>query len=154
MSGTGLQVRPLLATNADETSPRSSPDGKLLAYVSTASGSAEVYVARMPGVTAQQQVSQNGVWIDPEGHVAPMAWSRDGRILYFADGSGHLVSVNVADRPTLAIGRPTLVAGAPDHIISLDAAPNGRLLLVCDESPGQSPLEMIEHWSALATKAQ
>jgi len=56
----------------------------------------------------------------------------------------------VADGSTVKIGRPTLVVGAPDNIIALDVAPDGRLLLLCDESPAQAPLEVIEHWTSLA----
>jgi hypothetical protein len=42
-----------------------------------------------------------------------------------------------------------VVPGAPPNIVHLDAAPNGRLLLVCDEAQDQAPLAMIEHWTTL-----
>ena len=149
-SGGTLQLHPLLATPADEYSPRIGPDGRLVAYISTQTGRSEAYVARMDNVSAPWQVSQSGVWLDVQGSVGPMAWDRKSGVLYFADAARHLNSVSVADGSTVKIGRPTLVVGAPDNIIALDVAPDGRLLLLCDESPAQGPLEMIEHWTTLA----
>jgi len=144
------QIRTLLATTADESSPRISPDGRLLAYISTQTGRAEMYVARMENVSAPWQVSQSGVRADLQAHVAPMAWRHDGDVLYFADAAGHLNAVTVSEGPPVRIGRATIVSSAPGNIIDVDVAPDGRLLLLTDESPAQAPLEVVEHWTALA----
>lgn len=113
-----------------------------------------MYVARMENVSAPWQVSQSGVRAELQAHVAPMAWSRDGGTLYFADAAGRLNAVTVAEGPPVRIGRAAVVSGAPSNIIDIDVAPGGRLLLLCDESPAQAPLELIEHWTALASPAR
>jgi hypothetical protein len=94
------------------------------------------------------------VRVDPTAHRAPLAWSRSGKTIYFADAAGHLVSVTLDQDPTVRIGRPTAVAGAPDDIIDLDTAPNGRLLVIRSESSGEAPLEIITHWAAPTNRAR
>ena len=66
----------LVATPADETSPALSPDGRWLAYVSTESGAAEVYVRPFPNTA-------DGRWqISTQGGQEPV-WSRSGRELFY-----------------------------------------------------------------------
>jgi serine/threonine-protein kinase len=68
--------RPLLAEAHDEGLPALSPDGKWLAYVSTETGEAQVFVRPFPAV-------QQGKWqISTAGGDAPL-WSQDGRELIF-----------------------------------------------------------------------
>ena len=81
-----------------------------------------------------------------------MAWRRAGSTVYFADPSGHLVSVSIEESPTVHIGRATAVAGAPDGIIDLDAAAAGRLLIVRSETREQRPLELVQHWTAAVSR--
>ncbi|NCA01631.1 MAG: S9 family peptidase [Sphingomonadaceae bacterium] len=69
--------RPLLSGASNFSSPRWSPDGKGLAYVSSAEGSAQIYVRWMDsGATARVTNLTNG----PAG----LSWSPDGRQLAFA----------------------------------------------------------------------
>ena len=66
----------LAATDADETSPALSPDGRWLAYVSTESGRAEVYVRPFPNVA-------DGRWqISAQGGQEPV-WARSGKELFY-----------------------------------------------------------------------
>ncbi|MGH7554725.1 MAG: TolB family protein, partial [Longimicrobiales bacterium] len=53
-------ARPFLDSRAEEFSPRISPDGKVLAYVSDETGRREVYVTPLPGPGARIQVSNDG----------------------------------------------------------------------------------------------
>jgi Tol biopolymer transport system component/tRNA A-37 threonylcarbamoyl transferase component Bud32 len=140
--------RILYSTPADERAPRISPDGRLLAYTSNQSGRNEVYLTRMPEAKIHAQVSENGAF-SPQGFRPALAWKRGGGVLYFLGASHQLMSVTVAAGPVLHVGRPTVVPGAPPNIVHLDAAPNGRLPLVCDEAQDQAPLAIIEHWTAL-----
>jgi len=51
------------------------------------------------------------------------------------------------------MSRPIPNSAAPRNIVNFDTAPDGRLLLVLDEAPGQTPLALIEHWPALLEQA-
>jgi len=67
---------PLLTTDFDEHSPRLSPDGRWLAYVSDESGRAEVFVRPFPDV-------ESGRWqVSIDGGAHPL-WKRDGTELYY-----------------------------------------------------------------------
>ncbi len=71
---------PLVATNASETAPAVSPDGRWLAYVSDESGNDEVYVRPFPNTgDGRTQVSTGG-------GEAPK-WARDGRHLFYLSTS-------------------------------------------------------------------
>jgi hypothetical protein len=138
----------LYATPADEWIPRISPDGRYVAYFSNQSGRQELYVARLPGVTGERQVSFDGANI---GRVA-LAWSRKRPVLYFADASGTLQSVPVVTSPELRIGKPTPVPGAPANIGGIEAAPDGRLLLLYNDRSTGAPLTLVENWSARSSR--
>ena len=68
------EPKPFLATAADETQPRLSPDGRWLAYMSNESGGMEVFVVDYPGATAKVQLSSGGgsdpFWLGRSGALA------------------------------------------------------------------------------------
>jgi eukaryotic-like serine/threonine-protein kinase len=80
---------PLLTTEYDEFSPRLSPDGRWLAYVSTESGENELYVRPFPNI-------EDGRWpISTAGGIQPL-WNGDGTELYYVgrnSGSGRPMMV-------------------------------------------------------------
>jgi Tol biopolymer transport system component len=71
-------MTPVVHGPADELAPALSPNGKWLAYVSTESGSPEVYLTAFPSGEGKWQATQ-------DGGSAPR-WSRDGRQLFYAKG--------------------------------------------------------------------
>jgi serine/threonine-protein kinase len=74
--GVDRALRPLLAEAHDEWKPSISPNGQWLAYVSTESGTEQVFVRPFPNVQA-------GKWqISLSGGTDPV-WSADGRELFF-----------------------------------------------------------------------
>jgi len=93
----------LLATDADESTPRFSPTAGLLAYVADASDVHEVHVRRYPDRGEDLVVSVGG-------GTAP-AWSPDGSHLYYRRGDA-MMKVDIMDGDRLAAGRPTLVVEA------------------------------------------
>jgi Tol biopolymer transport system component len=86
---------PLLASPASEHSPALSPDGRFLAYVSNATGRAEVYVRTVP--------DSSGTWLVSESGGGEPRWGADGRELFYRAGEA-IMSVRFESRPTVAFG--------------------------------------------------
>ena len=102
-----------------------SPDGHWLAYQSSESGNAEVYVVAFGGGQGKWQVSASGGMVP--------RWSRDGKELYFMETSGSIFVVPIkgtggvlqfgAAQPT--VGKWTII-GQPFYDVSPDSK---RILL-------------------------
>ncbi|MEO8030042.1 MAG: hypothetical protein ABI765_04280, partial [Gemmatimonadota bacterium] len=140
--------RVLFSSPGNDISPRLSPDGRLLAYISDRTGRYEVYLTRMPDAREQRQVSFNGART-LEGFRSSLTWGSDGRSLYFVGADGKLNSATVTDPAQLAVSQPMGFPAAPPEVVNLDAAADGRLLLVTDVSAGATPLTLVEHWPGL-----
>ncbi len=98
----------LLRTPANEALPRISPDEKLVAYQSDASGRWEVYLQPFPRGDGRWQVSAEG------GH-SPM-WNPSGGELFYAAGDA-LMAVAVAVTPGADVR-----VGVPRRLFSAEAA--------------------------------
>jgi hypothetical protein len=139
---------PLLATPFNETSPRLSPDGRWMVYVSDESGRNEVYA--VPFVTGSAQNGSvpsvgRGKWQVSNGGGTLPRWRRDGReIFYYDDASGRLMAAAVNGQgPALEVGAPqTLFATSPPGGVGLlgavqsyfyDVTHDGARFLVNDE---------------------
>jgi eukaryotic-like serine/threonine-protein kinase len=87
-----------------ETFGQLSPDGKWLAYISTETGTGEVYVQPFPRSAGRVKVSTNG------GSVP--RWRQDGRELFYLSQqtSGKVMAVDVKSTGT------TFEAGAPKEL--------------------------------------
>ena len=141
-------ITSVLATDADELSPRISPDGKWMAYVSAESGHDEVYVRPFPGAGGRTLVSLNG------GR-EPL-WSRDGRTIFYSNAGAYLAaaitlsaSPSVARRDTVATGPYASWRFHPLY----DLAPDGKHLLVLEPSQIDVPATVILNWgSAFAAR--
>jgi serine/threonine protein kinase len=84
----GSAPTPYVATAADETAARVSPDGRWIAYTSNASGRDEVYLDSYPRPTRRVQLSHSG-GIHP-------VWRGDGKELYYWR-EDRLIAVPVSD---------------------------------------------------------
>ena len=87
----------------DQLTPRFSPDGRWVAYVSSESGDYEVYVQPFPGPGPRVQVSVGG------GRVP--VWSSNGRTLYYWRSS-QVFAVDVQAGTTFVPGPPRLLFSA------------------------------------------
>jgi len=142
--------RPLAiaATPANEDQGQFSPDGHWIAYISNESGQSEVYVIPFPpGPTG-------GRWmVSGDGGVQPR-WSRDGKELFYISPDWTMMAVPVSTSPVFHAGTPQPLfntemvdTGIRTGPISWDISPDGkRFLIITDESPDTSSLNVILNW--------
>jgi Tol biopolymer transport system component len=90
----------LFPAPAGESDGQFSPDGKWIAYQANVSSRQEVYVSPFPGPGPRRQVSTNG-GLEP-------LWSRDGRELFFQNGS-QLMGVTVTPGAEWSASQPHVV---------------------------------------------
>jgi eukaryotic-like serine/threonine-protein kinase len=117
-------VVPHLA-NSFSAHGRLSPDGRWLAYTSTESGTAEVYVVSFRGGQGKWQVSTN------EG--SKPKWRRDGKELYFANDISRVLSaVSVTEtNGALQFGAAQALVTTPaTQQFIYDVAPDGKKILL------------------------
>jgi serine/threonine-protein kinase len=149
--GTDSVLTPLVATAYDESEIALSPDGRWLAYVSDETGRPELFIRPFPDVnSARFQVSTNG-------GVAPL-WTRDGRELFFLDGTRGMVVVPVAPGGQLELGaRRTLFRldediypEARDYYTPYDISPDGSRFIMArrvrDRNVAELPLDVTLNW--------
>jgi eukaryotic-like serine/threonine-protein kinase len=139
--------KPLLSGSAREFGPEFSPHGDWIAYVSSESGTNEIYVVPYPGPGARRQITSGG-------GVSPM-WRRDGRELYYQTEAGLMV-MDVVPGPQIEFGRPRLlfggafsIDGTEDGTRAYDAAADGKRFLMVQVSPSVAPpptLEVLVNW--------
>jgi serine/threonine-protein kinase len=135
--------RPLLASNADETSPRISPDGKWLAYVSAEGGRSAVYVTQLSNPSRARRVSV-------EGGSEPVWGSGGGRELFYRQGTTMMAATidaagQVQSEPR-ALFDGDFVRGTLDTA-NYDVMPDGRFVMVQRSSQGVEPtLHVFINW--------
>jgi Tol biopolymer transport system component len=103
-AGGDLQPTPFLASGVDEGSPRFSPDGRWLAYVSNESGQNEIYLAAVSGALRARRVSQDGG--------AEPVWGPDGDELFYRAGD-RLMAARLGGADRVVAGRRAVFDAAP-----------------------------------------
>jgi serine/threonine-protein kinase len=127
-----------LGDSFNESRPRFSPTGSLVAYVSDRSGRPEVYLQSYPVPERRWQVSSGG-GRDP-------VWARDGRELFYRAGR-KIMSVQVVKGSTVSLSAPQLlfegdyVFGEP--VIDFDVRPDGQRFLMIQPSRPSPPIAHI-----------
>jgi serine/threonine-protein kinase len=133
---------PFQADAGNEASPAFSPDGKYVAYSSTASGRREVYIRPVAGPVHKWPVS-----IDGGG---TPRWRRDGRELFFLAGARMMAVSVTASATGLAIGSPAMLfedpsltwSGADGH--TYDVSADGQRFLANRPDPREvRPLQLV-----------
>jgi hypothetical protein len=138
-------VHGIATTPFTEIAPRVSPDGRWVAYASDESGSFEVVVRPFPGPGAQVTVSVGG------GQTP--VWSRDGRSIFYANGT-KLLAAAVASSPTFSVtARDVLFEGNyvlmnPGHA-GFDVSPDGKSFLILRPvAYHEEQIVVIPNWAA------
>jgi len=91
-------------TGSLQGAARFSPDGHWIAYASNESGRPQVYVEPFPGPGGKWQIStEGGNW---------PVWARDGRELFYLNGS-KIMSVSVTIQPGFTASTPRVLADVP-----------------------------------------
>jgi eukaryotic-like serine/threonine-protein kinase len=134
--------RALLASNVDETSPRISPDGRWLAYVSAEGGRSAVYVMPLSNPARARRVSV-------EGGSEPV-WGSGGRELFYRQGTTMMAATidaagQVQSGPG-ALFEGDFIRGNLDTA-NYDVMPDGRFVMVQRSSQSAEPtLHVLINW--------
>jgi eukaryotic-like serine/threonine-protein kinase len=132
-----------LKTPFNEVSPRFSPEGRFVAYVSDESGHNEVYVRDFPAGANKWQISAMG-GTEP-------AWKKDGKELFYVEGR-KLMAVSIATRPAFSSGTPAGLFEKRSLQSSLnpqyDVSADGKLFYILDRPAGEKPLSIhvVHNW--------
>jgi serine/threonine-protein kinase len=129
-----------------ERTPEVSPNGRYLAYASNETGPVEVYLRPFPNASANKWL------VSTTGGMNPL-WSRDGTELFYRNGSGDMVAVEVT-AGTPPIGRQRVLFSTLPYIFppthrSYDIAGDGRFLmvrLVNNADAVSAPLVVVENF--------
>jgi Tol biopolymer transport system component len=142
--GTGTPMKPYRATQATETVPHFSPDGRHVAYGSDETGRDEIYVAGFPDPGIPQLVSDAG-GRDPK-------WARDGSALYYLSLDDEIMKVPVRPQgDNLAFGAPAKlfrVRTIPITGHAFDVAPDGRRFLLATAHDAGSAIVLVQNWAS------
>jgi Tol biopolymer transport system component len=137
----------LVESRFAEGPPAISPDGHWLAYSSDESGRDEVYVVPFPNTTGAKWA------ISSQGGKEPV-WSHTGRELFFRDGAGNLVAVEIRTTPKFSIGSSDVLFAAAGFRSGITQAqyavsPDDRRFLMIRPFAGTTSEQLIavENWA-------
>jgi serine/threonine-protein kinase len=138
---------PMAVSQFAELTPALSPDGRWLAYISDEAGTPELYVRPFAtGDAGRWQVSNDGA--------SSPVWSRDGKELYFINGSGDVVAAQVAPGGTFTVPalKPLFSAtrfGPQIYHQVFDVTKDGRFIFLGSPSAGtarSAQLVEVDNW--------
>jgi len=144
-------VRPLVNTKYSDGDPTFSPDGRWLAYTSTESGRAEVYVVPVNDQSRKWQVSTGG-------GQSPV-WKAAGEMI-FADLENRLMTVSVQGEDYLEFGTPQILFQMPEQptpfgsfdFANYGVSPDGRRFLVhhsSEQERASESLILVQSWTEM-----
>lgn len=142
------EATPLLETPFIEQGARFSPDGRWIGYDSDESGGREIYV-RPFEVSADDKPRVGAAWRVSTNGGEQIRWRRDGKELFYRDGAGAIVSVNVvAKGRALETGIPKRLFMPVPGVPSWDVTADGQrfLLLIPAAQSRFDPLTVVLNW--------
>jgi serine/threonine-protein kinase len=135
-------AQPWLASPHEESTPRISPDGRWLAYVSNESGHDEVYVGPVAGTQQRYPVSTAGG--------AEPVWGTNSRELFYRNPDGMMIAA--FDGTAGRASRPQLLfkgefAGGTIDSSNYDVMPDGqRFIMIQRQSQAPTTLHVLMNW--------
>jgi len=143
--------RPFVESTSNLHTPRLSPDGRYVAYLSNESGRFEVYVQPFPAGGRKTMASTGGAG-------GGALWRRDGKELIYVDRERWVMSAPVSTEGDFTAGAPKKLFQAPAGASGSSLSPDGRrfLMFVPKESAGgdeaaapeQATVHVIVNWQA------
>jgi Tol biopolymer transport system component len=131
----------VLRTPNMEYSGKFSPDSRWIAYTSTVTSRAEVYVQSFPGGENRQRISSSGG--------SAMAWRSDGRELYFLSADRQLMAVPITTQGN------TLKAGTPVSLFRGNVVAtmgDGQRFIALSQIEPPAPLTVLLNWKGATQK--
>ena len=141
--GDKWERQPFLITSQNERSPKLSPDGRYLAYLSDETGRFEVYLQPFPNGGRKWPISSGG-------GAAQIRWRRDGQELFFSE-AGQMMAVSVQLIPTLKLGAPQRLFTHQLHEAldpNYDVTADGSQFLMALEATAKRKVRIIQNWQA------
>jgi len=126
---------PFIQSPANDAGGFFSSDGRWMAYTSNESGKNEVYVVAFP--------NREGKWQISNGGGAQPLWSRNGKELYYTNGSSLMV-VEVSAGSTFDFSVPRKLCELPASTSLQDISPDGQRFLAFESRLRQSALPRLE----------
>ena len=144
----GGELEPFLSSPVEENAPQFSPDGRLLAYASSESGTGEIVMLGLDG--AGRRWTESG----DQGGCAFPTWSHDGSELYYRQNQ-RVMAVSIQTEPNFYSGAPGVVLEEQDDFESFGGAgsfsvgPDGERFLMNSPvgSTGTRSLVVLLNWT-------
>ena len=139
---------PFLRTEFQEARAQFSPDGHWIAYVSTESGSPEVYVRPFSPENGSEAAA-GGKWLISKGGGSYLSWRGDGKELFYSSTALRELAVNVSTEKTFQAGVPRPLFNIP-FLDAGDVSADGKrfLYLAPEGSNAPSPFMVVTNWPA------
>lgn len=134
--GAGAQRNVAAVVEENASQPVISPDSRLVAYSSGASGSTSIFVRAIDGSGDRHLIARSGGFGGP----AQFHWSADGKKLFYLN-EGSIFEVAIGRTPELSAGRPQKILEAEDAT-GFCADASGDLFLVCRRVPQRTKWEV------------
>ena len=144
MTGDRKPQRIVQSPFADVEPQFSSPDGRFVAYASSATGRYEVYVQPFPATGERWQVSN-------DGGRQPL-WRKDGKELFFVSDDKKFYAVDITQSPTFDYSPPRFLFQMPAHVYNVRnsyiPAPDGKRFLVnMTLDTAAPPIHVVRNWA-------
>lgn len=138
------ESHPFLDTSVNAKSPKLSPDGRYVAYLSDESGRNELYVRPFPAGGRKWPISSGGAM--------QIRWSRRSGELFYTEART-LIAVSVRTTPQFAVRATTRLfsyRGFSDTIDSnYDVSPDGRRIILPEKVGIEEPtIRAVQDWFA------
>ena len=131
------KAQPFLRSKLWAATPRFSPDGRWLAYISDESGGYEVYVQPYPGPGVRVQISQGG-GTEP-------VWNPNGRELFYRyqgfSSQSKMMAVEYCTEPSFTTGNPLMLFEGvylgltSEEVPTYDVSADGQRFLMVKAPP-------------------